>query len=335
MIIAGTKSVSDENCYTMLSFKRRNNNAVSLKDGEVPPVISNKTYTLHGFINCGESACEGYKLKLSGSGMTASVMPLGQYLFENMPIGHNIIEVYDDNNNYIDMFEIIFNDEYADFVDNKNNRVYIDLNGTQNALVFTDKYQVSFGIDDMGKIHFDETGPCHDVIGDIEFVSLDQTVNLYGQIVNETADPLAEIKTEIENTDISCITGVEGDFLLPDVPIKEQRLNFYDAGGEYISGVDLLFNIDGGDICLNSLNMIIVDVGNSDGKIFKNMQIGFEINLDNKSLGYKHNEIHGNVETPENRTRYSIICILFALSFFFVMIKIDRKHPNGLGNIEK
>jgi hypothetical protein len=334
LIIAGTTFVDDGDSYQMLPLKTRTTNAEAIPVGEVPAVISDQTYKLHGNINCGEAACEGYTLKLRGSHTTASVKQLGQYLFEDMPIGHNIIEVYDEEGNYIDAFEIVFNEGYANAVDHKNNRIYIDLNDTNRALAFHDKYQVSFGIDDAGKIHFNETGPNNTIVGDMEFVSLDKTVNLYGQIVNKTKDSLPDIKIEVDNTDISCITGSEGDFLLSDVPIRNQRLNFYDANGEFISGVEILFNIDGGDICLNSLNKMIIDVGNSDGRLFANMQIGFRVDLDNRTLSYDKDNIHGNVESAENILIYAIICIMFALAFFFAMIVIDRKQSIKMGSIE-
>lgn len=337
LIIAGTTFVDNDAIYQPPSIGTYEDNAKAIVVGEVPPVISNDTYKLHGHINRGQSACEGYKLKLKGSHMTADVKKLGQYLFENMPIGHNIIEIYDENDNYLDMFEVIFNEGYADSLDDTHKIIYIDLKDTNSALAFKDKYEVSFGIDELGMIHFDEIGPFHDIIGDIELILLDKTVNLYGQIVNECASPvpLPDIKIEVENTDISCTTDVDGDFVLPNVPIRKQRLNFYDANGEYISGVDILFNIDGGDICLNKLEKIIIDVGNSDGRIFTNMQIGFEINLENKSLGYEQDKIHGNVESPENRMIYFLICALFVLVFFFIMILIDKKRSDNLGSIER
>lgn len=332
LIIAGATIVDDEKIYQSPS---RTSNGDAIAIANVPPVISNETYQLHGNINCGRSACEGYKLKLKGSQMTAEVKQLGQYLFDNMPVGHNIIELYDENDNYLDMFEIVFNEGYANSVDDTDKIIYINLDDINRAL-FKDKYQVSFSIDEMGKLHFGEIGPYNDIIGDIELITIDKTVSFYGQIVNDCENPvpLPDIKIEVENTDISCTTGTDGDFVLPNVPIRKQRFNFYDANGEYISGVDISFNIDGGDICLNKLDKMIIDVGNSDGRTFTNMQLGFEINLDNNTLGYEQDKIHGNVESPTNRMIYLIICILFVLLFFIVMIIFDKRRSDNLESKE-
>lgn len=335
LIIIGSFADNDIT-YQEYSFVTGNDDAEAVSFRDVPPVISNETYKLHGNISNGQIPCEGYKLKLKGSNLTSPVKQLGQYLFQNMPIGHNIIEIYDENDNYLDVFEIIFNEGYADYVDYEHNKIYIDLSNTNRSPEFKDKYEVSFGFDETGKIHFSEMGTYNNIIGDMEFVSFDKTINLYGQIVNvsESSDPLPDITIEIENTDISCKTGIDGDFMLPNVPIKKQRLNFYDANAEYISSVDVLFNIDGSDICLNNMGKIILDVGNSDGRLFTNMQIGFEIDADNKTLRYDEYKIHGNVESPENRTLYSIICVVFALVFFIAMIVIDRKRFNDSKSIE-
>ncbi len=336
LIIAGSFADNDKT-HQAPTFKMGDDDTEAIFVGEVPSVISNDTYKLHGHINKRQSVCEGYKLKLKGSNVTATVKQLGQYLFQNMPIGHNIIELYDENDNFLDVFEIIFNEGYADFADYEDKKIYIELSSTDRSPEFKDKFEVSFSLDECGKIHFNEVGTYNNIVGDMDFVSFDETINLYGQIVNEceSSDPLPDITIEVENTDISCKTGIDGDFLLPNVPITKQKLNFYDANGEYISGVEILFNIDGGDICLNSVKKIIIDVGNDDGRLFTNMQIGFEINLDNKSLHYDQYKIQGNVESPENRMIYFIICVVFALVFFIAMRIIDRRRSNNSGSIER
>lgn len=161
----------------------------------------------------------------------------------------------------------------------------------------------------------------------VKLISLESTVNLYGQVVTkcEDADPLQGITIEVENTDISCTTGIDGDFMLANVPIKKQKLNFYDADHEYIDSVELFFNIDGGDICLCSLHKMIIDVGNSDGKIFTNIQICFEMDLETRTLYYEEDKIRGNVESEENKTLYAIICILFVFAFLSVIIFVGKK----------
>ena len=299
--------------------------------GEVTSEISDQTYKLHGNIkkvnSSGQTNCEGYKLKLKGSSKTATVKQLGQYLFEDMPIGHNIIEIYDENGNYLDMFEIVFNEGGADYVSRERKIIYIDLDATKRDPEFKDKFQVSFSFNEADKIHFDEIGTYNDIIGDIELITLDETINIYGQVIEECedADPLPGITLEVEDTDISCTTGIDGDFILLDVPIDKQKVNFYDAKQEYIDSVEILFNIDSGDICLCNMKQMIIDVGNRDGRIFTNMQIGFTINSETRTLSYNKDKINGNVESPKNKKQYTKICILFVFVFIFVIIFIDRR----------
>ena len=325
LVIAGSSFVGNQTTSEESYIENFSDNTKAIP--KIAPAILNQTYRLHGYINNGQFACAGYRLRLKGSDLTTEAKLLGQYLLKNMPIGHNIIEVYDEKDHYIDKFEIIFDQGYADYIDDERHKIYIDLDNTAE---FTDKYEVSFGFDEMNKLHFIETGTSHGIIGDIEFVSLDKTINLYGRVMNdgEALNPLPDITIEVENTDISCVTGKDGGFNLPSVPIREQRLIFYDSSGEAISGVDIYFNIDKGNFCLNSLEKIIIDVGNSDGRLFTNMQIGFEINVENKSLGYDPNKIHGNVESDENRIIYFAICLLFVVVFFIAMIIIDKKRSN-------
>lgn len=168
----------------------------------------------------------------------------------------------------------------------------------------------------------------YDSTGDLQFVSLDETINLYGRVMNQQSDtdPLPDITIEVESTNICCTTGKDGGFMLPNVPIEKQRLNFFDANNKLICGVDVYFNIDGGDIC--SLETMIIDVGNRDGRLFTNMQIGFEIDLENRTLGYDPAKIQGNVETKENRIIYAVICFVFVLIFFVSMIMIDKKQSS-------
>ena len=164
--------------------------------------------------------------------------------------------------------------------------------------------------------------------GNMQIVSLDETINLYGRVMNQQndTDPLPDITIEVEGTNICSTTGKDGGFVLPNVPIKKQRLNFFDASNELICGADVYFNIDGGDIC--SYEKIIIDVGNRDGRLFTNMQIGFEIDLENRTLGYDEAKIQGNVETKENRIIYAVICFGFVLIFFISMIIIDKKQSS-------
>ena len=243
---------------------------------------------------------------------TAILTQPHQHLFEYQ------LTDFEDNDNYTNILDMIFD---------VNHTRYIDLYPINRYPEFSNRFQFLFDTENMCNIRLSETCSDNDHFGCIKIISLESTVNLYGQIISkyEDSDPLPDITIEVENTDISCTTGIDGDFILQNVPIKKQKLNFYDADHEYIESVEILFNIDGGDICMCSLHKMIIDVGNIDGKIFTNIQICFEVDLENRTLYYEEDKIRGNVESAKNKTIYTVICILFVLVFLSVIIFVGKK----------
>ncbi len=301
--------------------------------GSVPPAESEDTFSLHGNITLYNSAdlslCSGYTLKIQESGKEAKAGALGQYIFPEAVVGQNTVEVYNQSGEYMDEFTLIFNHGYSNAVDYTNKIIYVDLDDASREPEFKDKFQVSFVMDEIGRLHFDQMGTYNDIMGDFKIVSiLDTTINIYGQVVQkgDEGEPVPGIKIMLEGLDRTAVTGEDGGYMFADVPIRNQKLIFFDSDMCYISEVMLMFNIDGGDICLNSLQKMILDIGNSDGVLFDNMQIGFTIDIATNYLGYDKSNIIGNVESPKNQTLYAIICFTFIIAFLFVVIFIDKRN---------
>ena len=299
--------------------------------GSVPPAESERTFALHGNITLYNSSelygCSGYKLKIQENGQETTAGALGQFIFPEAVVGQNTVEVYDRSDTYLDKFTLIFNNGYSNAVDYTNKIIYVDLDDATRDPEFKDKFQVSFIMDEIGRLHFDQMGTYNDIMGDFKIISLDDTINIYGQVVQEgdEGEPVPGIKIMLEDSDITAVTGEDGGYIFTDVPIRNQKLIFFDSDMSYISEVTLMFNINGGDICLNSLRKIIIDVGNSDGVLFDNMQIGFTVDVATNYLGYDKSNIIGNVESPKNQTLYTIICFTFIIAFLCVVIFIDKR----------
>ena len=180
---------------------------------------------------------------------------MGQFVFPEAVVGKNTVEVYDQSGEYLDKFTLIFNHGYSNAVDYTSKIIYVDLDDAARDPEFKDKFQVSFILDEIGRLHFDQMGTYNDIMGDFKIVSMDDTINIYGQVVQkgDEGEPVPGIRIMLEGSDIATVTGEDGGYIFADVPIRSQKLIFFDSNMSYISEVTLMFNIDGGDICLNSL----------------------------------------------------------------------------------